>query len=114
MRSNAVGPRRAREREPSMSKAGARVQPLLIGGLFVLSLGILLWHSGQVLLLPWREQALHDRLSRCAAHLAAAGAAHGRFGASQARELAHLTARVMAGEPGVEGGFYLGEGDRFL
>ncbi len=97
-----------------MSKAGARVQPFLIGGLFVLSLGILLWHGGQVLLLPRREQALRDRLSRCAADLSLAGAAQGRFGTGQAWELAHLTTRVLAGEPGVEGGFYLGDRDHFL
>src|SRR5438270_829572 len=101
------------EREPDMSKAGARAQALLIGGLFALSLGLLLWHSVQVLLLPRREQALRDRLTRCAGELADAGTG-GRFDARHAGELARLTARVLAEEPGVDGGFYLQGGDRFL
>jgi hypothetical protein len=96
-----------------MSKASARAQSLLIGALFALSLGLLLWHSAQGLLLPGREQALRDRLADCARELAA-GASRGDLAPGHDEALGRLTAQVLHSPPRAEGVFYLAGSDRFL
>lgn len=98
---------------------------VLVGALFVASLGVLVATAARVLLLPHRELEARDRLRAAAAELAAAAerpAAEVPAGVGPDRslpdeydrQLAAVTAAVLDRYPGTEGGFYVNGGiDQF-
>ncbi len=102
------------------SAIGTRVQVALVVVLFLGSLAALLFNTFSALGLTGREEEVRARLRAAAGRMAEASLpvcdalVEGRVAAAEAeRRLRAATATALADAPGVEGGFYLGDEDRF-
>lgn len=104
------------------SNWNTRVQAGLTVALFLGSLGTLLYNAYTATALPQREMQLRTSLqeaSRLMVHSAdSVIQSLSRSDSEQSedlhRSLATVTNHVLAGFPGAEGGFYLGDADRFI
>jgi signal transduction histidine kinase len=99
---------------------GARAQTALVVVLFLGSLSLLLVTAFSALALPGRDSQVRDRLHEASRRMAASAraegfslAAPGPVGGELDRRLRDLVSRTLRAFPGVEGGFYLADGDRF-
>jgi signal transduction histidine kinase len=87
--------------------------------LFLGSLGVLLFNALSPLLLPQQEAEVRRRLRAAGRRLSEGAASLDLAGAPSAspdevnRQLAEVAERVLRDFPGIEGGFYLADGDRF-
>jgi signal transduction histidine kinase len=99
---------------------GVRAQTALVIVLFLGSLSLLLVTAFSALAAPWGDAQVRDRLREASRRMAESARTEGfprpepgSPGEELDRALREIAGRALRDFPGVEGGFYLADGDRF-